>query len=123
VGTMRRPIRHPALQRQWRCRRRWHREWVHEAGRGRRKYDVEMAEQRGVSTFVQEGRACAPLLDLAHLGEPLPPPAPLSGNQPCAGNDGGCGVEKGWLQISLFCSEDCRLRCVKFAQSIGIGNP
>jgi hypothetical protein len=33
-------------------------------------------------------------------------------------------VEKGRLQISLFCSEDWRLRCemVKFAQSIGIGN-
>jgi hypothetical protein len=31
---------------------------------------------------------------------------------------------KGWLRISLFCSEDCRLRCemVKFAQSIGIEN-
>jgi hypothetical protein len=57
-------------------------------------------------------------------GEPLPPPAQVRGYQPCAGNDGGCGVEKGWLQISLFCSEDCKLRCemVKFAQSIGIGN-
>jgi hypothetical protein len=33
-------------------------------------------------------------------------------------------VEKGWLRISLFCSEDCRLRCemVKFAHCIGIGN-
>jgi hypothetical protein len=32
--------------------------------------------------------------------------------------------KKGWLRISLFCSEDCRMRCemVKFAQSIGIGN-
>jgi hypothetical protein len=29
---------------------------------------VEMAEQRGVSVFAREGRACAPLLDLAHLG-------------------------------------------------------
>jgi hypothetical protein len=46
------------------------------------------------------------------------------GDQPCAGIGGGCGVEKEWLQISLFCSEDCRLCCemVKFAQSIGIGN-
>jgi hypothetical protein len=57
-------------------------------------------------------------------GEPLPPPAQVRGDQPCADTGGGCGVEKGWLQISLFCSEDCRLRCkmVKFAQSIGIGN-
>jgi hypothetical protein len=57
-------------------------------------------------------------------GEPLPPPAQVRGDQPCVGNSGGCGVEKGWLRISLFCSEDCSLRCemVKFAQSIGIGN-
>jgi hypothetical protein len=57
-------------------------------------------------------------------GEPLPPLAQVRGDQPCAGNNGGYGVEKGWLQISLFCSEDCRLRCemVKFTQSIGIGN-
>jgi hypothetical protein len=57
-------------------------------------------------------------------GEPLPPPAQVRGDQPCTGNGGGCSVEKGWLRISLFCSEDCRLRCemVKFAQSIGIGN-
>jgi hypothetical protein len=55
-------------------------------------------------------------------GEPLPPPAQVHGDQPCAGTGGGCGVEKGWLRISLFCSEDCRLRCemVKFTQSIGI---
>jgi hypothetical protein len=33
------------------------------------RYDiVEMAEQRGVSAFAREDRACAPLLDLAHLG-------------------------------------------------------
>jgi hypothetical protein len=45
-------------------------------------------------------------------------------DQLCAGNGGCCGVEKGWLWISLFCSEDCRLRCemVKFTQSIGIWN-
>jgi hypothetical protein len=57
-------------------------------------------------------------------GEPLLPPAQVRGDQLCAGTDGGCSVEKGWLQISLFCSEDYRLRCemVKFAQSIGIGN-
>jgi hypothetical protein len=54
-------------------------------------------------------------------GEPLPPPAQVRGDQPCTGTGGSCGVEKGWLQISLFCSEDCRLRCemVKFAQRIG----
>jgi hypothetical protein len=53
-------------------------------------------------------------------GEPLPPLAQVRGDQ-CAGIGGGCGVEKGWLRISLFCSEDCRLRCkmVKFAQRIG----
>jgi hypothetical protein len=53
-------------------------------------------------------------------GEPLPPPAQVRGDQPCAGTGGGCGVEKGWLRISLFCSADCRLRCemVKFAQRI-----
>jgi hypothetical protein len=27
-----------------------------------------MAEQRGVSAFAREGCACAPLLDLTHLG-------------------------------------------------------
>jgi hypothetical protein len=92
--------------------------------RGWRQYDVEMVEQRGVSAFAWEGRTCAPLLDLAHLGEPLPPPAQVRGDQPCAGTGGGCGVEEGWLRISLFCSEDCRLRCemVKFALSIGVGN-
>jgi hypothetical protein len=53
-------------------------------------------------------------------GEPLPPPAQVRGDQ-CAGTGGGCDVEKGWLRISLFCSEDCRLRyeMVKFAQRIG----
>jgi hypothetical protein len=58
------------------------------------------------------------------LDEPLPPPAQVRGNQPYTGNDGGCGMEKGWLRISLFSSKDCRLRCemVKFAQSMGIGN-
>jgi hypothetical protein len=57
-------------------------------------------------------------------GEPLPPPAQVCGYQPCVGTGGGGGVEKGWLRISLFCSEDCRLCCemVKFAQSIRIGN-
>jgi hypothetical protein len=57
-------------------------------------------------------------------GEPLPPLAQVCDNQPCAGTGGGCGVEKRWFQISLFCSKDYRLRCkmVKFAQSIGIGN-
>jgi hypothetical protein len=53
-------------------------------------------------------------------GELLPPPAQVRGDQPCAGTGGGCGVEKGWLRISLFFSEDCRLRCemVKFTQRI-----
>jgi hypothetical protein len=57
-------------------------------------------------------------------GEPMPPPAQVRGDQPCTGTGGGRGMEKGWLRISLFCSEDCRPRCemVKFAQSIGIGN-
>jgi hypothetical protein len=44
-------------------------------------------------------------------GEPLLPPAQVRGDQPCAGTGSGCGVEKGWLRISLFCSEDCRLHC------------
>jgi hypothetical protein len=77
---------------------------------------------------------CLPLHEKAALaihsstwriwGEPLPPPAQVHGDQSCAGTSDDCGVEKGWLRISLFCSEDCRLRCemVKFAQSIGIGN-
>jgi hypothetical protein len=54
-------------------------------------------------------------------GEPLLPSAQVRGDQPCAGNGGS--MEKGWLRISLFYNEDCRLRCVtvKFAQSIGIG--
>jgi hypothetical protein len=57
-------------------------------------------------------------------GEPLLPPAQVCGDQPCIGNDGGCGVDKGWLRISLFCNKDCRLCCemVKFARNIGIGN-
>jgi hypothetical protein len=77
---------------------------------------------------------CLPLREKAALaihsstwriwGEPLPPPAQVRSDQLCAGTGGGCGVEKGCLRISLFCSEDCRLRyeMVKFAQSIGIGN-
>jgi hypothetical protein len=50
-------------------------------------------------------------------GEPLLPPAQVHGDQPCACTGCDCGVEKGWLRISLFCSEDCRLRCemVKFS--------
>jgi hypothetical protein len=54
-------------------------------------------------------------------GELLLPLAQVRGDQPCADTDGGCGMEKEWLRISLFCSEDCRLRCemVKFAQRIG----
>jgi hypothetical protein len=60
-------IRHLALQRQWRCRRRRHRVAVYKAGREQRQYDVEMAEQWGVSAFAWEGRTCAPLHDLAHF--------------------------------------------------------
>jgi hypothetical protein len=30
-------------------------------------------------------------------GEPLPPPAQVRGDQPCAGTGSVCGVEKGWL--------------------------
>jgi hypothetical protein len=44
-------------------------------------------------------------------GEPLLPPAQVCGDQPFAGTGGSYDVEKGWLRISLFCSEDCRLRC------------
>jgi hypothetical protein len=53
--------------------------------------------------------------------EALPPPAQVRGDQSCAGTGGGCGMEKGWFQISLFRSEDCRLRCemVKFTKRIG----
>jgi hypothetical protein len=53
-------------------------------------------------------------------GEPLPPPTQVRSDQPCAGTGGGYGVEKGWLRISVFYSEECRLRCemVKFAQRI-----
>jgi hypothetical protein len=50
---------------------------------------------------------CQPLREKATLaiysstwriwGEPLPPPAQVRGDQPCADNGGGCGVEKGWL--------------------------
>jgi hypothetical protein len=43
-------------------------------------------------------------------GEPLPPPTQVRGDQPCAGTSGGCGVEKGWLRISLLCSEYCMMR-------------
>jgi hypothetical protein len=28
----------------------------------------------------------------------------VRGDQPCAGNGSSCGVDKGWLQISLFWS-------------------
>jgi hypothetical protein len=55
-------------------------------------------------------------------GELLAPPTRVRGDQPCVGNGGGCGMDKVWLQIFLFCSEACRLRCemVKFKRSIGI---
>jgi hypothetical protein len=78
--------------------------------------------------------ACVPLSEKAARaihsstwriwGESLPPPTQLCNDQLCAGNGWWCGMDKGWLRISLFCSEDCRLRCemVKFEWSIGIGN-
>jgi hypothetical protein len=117
-------IRHLALQRQWWCRRWRHREGVHEAGRGRRQYDVKMAEQRRVFAFAREGARALHYSTWRIWGEPLQPPAQVRGDQPCAGTGGGCGVEKWWLQISLFCGEDCRLHCemVKFTQSIGREN-
>jgi hypothetical protein len=37
-------------------------------------------------------------------GESMPPPAQVRGDQPCTGTGGGCGVEKGWLQISVGCA-------------------
>jgi hypothetical protein len=64
------------------------------------------------------------LLDLARLGWTTAASGTGAQRSPCAGTSSGCGVEKGWLRISLFCSEDYWLRCemVKFAQSIRIGN-
>jgi hypothetical protein len=54
-------------------------------------------------------------------GGPLPPPAQVHGDQLWHAPAAAAAWKKGWLQISLFCSEDCRLRCkmVKFAQRIG----
>jgi hypothetical protein len=51
-----------------------------------------------------------------------PPPIQVHNNLPCAGGD--CDVPKGWERRTLFCSEDCRLRCeiVLFEKAIGIGN-
>ena len=52
-------------------------------------------------------------------GDPLPPPAQVRGDQPCAGN--GCGVDKGFEEIALYCTEACRLRreMVKLEWAIG----
>jgi hypothetical protein len=50
-------ICHLALQRQWWCHRWRHREGVHEAGRGRRQYDVKMLSNDG----------CLPLREKAHV--------------------------------------------------------
>jgi hypothetical protein len=79
------------------------------------------AEQRGVSAFEREGHACAPLLDLAHLGSTAAASGTGVLRSAVRSTGGGCGVEKGWLRISLCCSEDCRLHyeMVKFAQRIG----
>jgi hypothetical protein len=99
-------------------------EAVHEEGRGRRQYDVEMAEQWGVSAFVREGRGEIHSSTWRIWGEPLPPLAQVCGDQSCTVNSGSGSVDKGRLGISLFCSEDCRLcwEILKFEWSIGIGN-
>jgi hypothetical protein len=96
---------------------------IYEAGREQGQYDVEMAEQRGCLPLRKKAARALHSSTWRIWGEPLPPLAQVRDDQPCAGNGGG-GMEKGWLQISLFCSEKCRLCCemVKFAQSIGIGN-
>jgi hypothetical protein len=115
-------IRHLSLQRQWRCRHWRHHEGVHGASCGRWQYDVvEMAEQRGCLPLREKAARALHYSTWRIWGEPLPPPAQVCGDQPCAGTGGSCGMEKGWLRISLFCSEDCRLSCemVKFAQRIG----
>ena len=54
-------------------------------------------------------------------GDPLPP-APVRGDFPCAG--GTYGKVTGWEQVSLFCSEDCRIRheIVAFERRLGIEN-
>jgi hypothetical protein len=83
-----------------------------------------MAKQRGVSAFREKAARAIHSLTWRIWDEPLPPPAQVRGDQPCASNGDGYDVDKGWLGISLFCSEDCRLhrKMVKFEQSIEIGN-
>jgi hypothetical protein len=61
VGTMWRPIYTPSCSTETTAVPPPMTPW----SRGRRQYDIKMAEQRGVSAFAREGRACAPLLDLA----------------------------------------------------------
>jgi hypothetical protein len=69
VGTMRRPIYTPSCSTEiMAVPSPTTPQRGTEAGRRRRQYDIEMAEQRGVSAFAREGRTCAPLLDLAHFG-------------------------------------------------------
>jgi hypothetical protein len=55
----------------------------------------------------RSNKECLPLHEKAALaihystwriwGEPLLPPAQVRGDHLCAGTDGGCGVDKGWL--------------------------
>jgi hypothetical protein len=92
-----------------------------------KRYMRRVAGSDSMTSRWLSNEGCLPLLEKAarvlHYstwriwGEPLPPLAQVRGDQPCSGTGGSCGVEKGWLQISLFCSEDCWLRCeiVKFA--------
>jgi hypothetical protein len=52
---------------------------------------------------LREKAACATHYSTWRIwGEPLPPPAQVRGDQRCIGNGGSCGVNKGWLGISLF---------------------
>lgn len=50
------------------------------------------------------------------------PLAPVCGNFPCAG--GTYGKSTGWEQVSLFCSEDCRIchEIMVFERRLGIKN-
>jgi hypothetical protein len=58
---------------------------------------------------------CLPLREKAALathsstwriwGEPLPPPAQVRGDQPCAGTGGGCGVKKDGFEFLCFAAK------------------
>jgi hypothetical protein len=103
------------------CHRRQHREAVHEVGRGGGSMTLRWLSNEGFLPLREKAARAMHSSTWRIWGEPLPPPAHVRGNQPCAGND---SVDKGWLRISLYCSEDCRLRCemVKLARSIRVGN-